>query len=91
MPTIRFLQLLGFDQDDLAAGALKWTDLSPPEEQANDAKVLKAIRATGIARPWEKEFFRKDGSRVPVLIGAAAYGVRELRRRCCLRLGPVRS
>lgn len=69
-----FLQLVGFDRGDLAAGRLRWTELSPPDGWDNDAAVVAGIRATGIARPWEKEFFRKDGSRVPVLIGAAAYG-----------------
>lgn len=69
-----FLNMLGFDREDLAAGRVYWTDLSPPEEWENDARIVAEVKATGIARPWEKEFFHKDGRRVPVLLGAATFG-----------------
>jgi PAS domain S-box-containing protein len=69
-----FLEMLGFDREDLVAGRIRWTDLSPPEERENDARIVEEVRATGIARPWEKEFFHKDGRRVPVLLGAATFG-----------------
>ncbi|MDI7925202.1 AAA family ATPase [Ferirhizobium litorale] len=72
-----FLEMVGFDREDLAAGQLKWTDLSPPEGWASDARKAEEVKTTGIASPWEKEFLRKDGSRVPVLIGAAAFGETE--------------
>ncbi len=72
-----FLRMIGFDREDLTAGRLRWTELSPPEEWAKDAMVVEAVKATGVAEPWEKEFLRKDGSRVPVLIGAAAFGETE--------------
>ncbi|RVA19986.1 GAF domain-containing protein, partial [Mesorhizobium sp. M7A.F.Ca.CA.002.05.1.1] len=69
-----FLDMLGFDRDDLAAGRVYWTDLSPPEGWENDARMVAEVKATGIAPPWEKEFFHKDGRRVPVLLGAATFG-----------------
>ncbi|KQV78132.1 AAA family ATPase [Rhizobium sp. Root1220] len=72
-----FLEMIGFDRDDLAAGRLRWTDLTPPEEWTNDARVAEEVKTTGVATPWEKEFLRKDGSRVPVLMGAAAFGDTE--------------
>lgn len=69
-----FLEMLGFDRQDLAAGRIRWTELSPPEEWENDAKVVAEVKKTGIAQPWEKEFFHKDGRRIPVLLGAATFG-----------------
>lgn len=69
-----FLEMLGFDRQDLAAGRIRWTDLSPPEEWEKDAQVVAEVKATGIAQPWEKEFFHKDGRRIPVLLGAATFG-----------------
>jgi PAS domain S-box-containing protein len=66
-----FLDMLGYTSEDLAAGRLRWTELTPPEWASHDARAVARMRATGVVPAWEKEFFHKDGHRVPVLVGAA--------------------
>jgi PAS domain S-box-containing protein len=68
-----FLRMTGYDRDDLVSGRLSWTDLTPPEWHERDARAVAQLKTTGIVQPFEKEYFRKDGSRVPVLVGAAAF------------------
>jgi PAS domain S-box-containing protein len=69
-----FLRMIEYDRDDLIAGRLRWTDLTPPEWRDRDEQQLvPELKMTGSLRPFEKEYFRKDGSRVPVLVGAAMF------------------
>src|SRR6202022_3697291 len=69
-----FLRMVGFDREDLVSGRLRWTDLTPPEWRDITARTLAELKTIGTVRPFEKEYFRKDGSCVPVLIGSAAFG-----------------
>src|SRR6185295_1295461 len=73
-----FLDLLGYSDDDVAAGAIRAPDITPPEYAERDAAARTQLRDTGIIQPREKEYLRKDGSRVPVLIGGAAIDGGEL-------------
>lgn len=66
-----FLEMLGYTQQDLAAGNLRWRDLTPPEYFYLDERGLIELQTTGICTPFEKEYIRKDGSRVPILIGGS--------------------
>ncbi|HET9716503.1 MAG TPA: PAS domain-containing protein [Pseudolabrys sp.] len=68
-----FLGMVGYEREDLQAG-LRWFDMTPPEWQDAHAHFeAEELRTTGKMQAREKEFFRKDGSRVPVLIGAACF------------------
>jgi PAS domain S-box-containing protein len=69
-----FLHMLGLSRDDLVAGRVRWTDLTPPEWRDATQRAVAELRATGTCKAFEKEYFRKDGSRVPVLLGAATFG-----------------
>jgi PAS domain S-box-containing protein len=69
-----FLRMVGYDRDDLISSGIRWTDMTPPEWRERDQRVLvPELLMTGALKPFEKEFFRKDGSRVPVLIGVASF------------------
>jgi PAS domain S-box-containing protein len=68
-----FLRIVGYEHEDLVTGRIRWTDLTPAEWRERDSRLIQEHRATGILQPFEKEYFRKDGSRVPVLIGVATF------------------
>ena len=67
-----FLRMVGYDRQDVPED-LRWTDLTPPEWRELDERLVREIKMVGSFQPCEKEYFRKNGSRVPVLIGAASF------------------
>ncbi len=66
-----FLRMVQYDREDLASGRVRWTDLTPAEWRGHAEQAVAELKATGIFQPFEKEYSRKDGSRVPVLLGGA--------------------
>jgi PAS domain S-box-containing protein len=66
-----FLRIVGYSRHDLLSGHVGWVDMTPPEYRAADAYALEILRQGQTCQPYEKEYIRKDGRRVPVLIGAA--------------------
>jgi PAS domain S-box-containing protein len=68
-----FLDIIQYDQEDVVSGRVRWTDLTPPEWRELNERAVAELRSTGIFRAVEKEYFRKDGSRVRVLIGGALF------------------
>ena len=69
-----FLRLVGYTRNDLLAGRLRANLLMPPESAPLTEEAVRQAHATGISQPFETEFIRKDGTRVPVLTGAAFIG-----------------
>jgi PAS domain S-box-containing protein len=68
-----FLNMVQYSREELVTGRLRWTDLTPAEWRDRDEQAISEAKATGTIQPFEKEYFRKNGSRVPVLIGAAIF------------------
>jgi PAS domain S-box-containing protein len=66
-----FLGMLQYGREDFVADRVHWTDLTPAEWRQQDERAIVDLKATGKVQPYEKEFFRKDGTRVPVLTGGA--------------------
>jgi two-component system, cell cycle sensor histidine kinase and response regulator CckA len=67
-----FLQIVGYNRTELEAG-LGWRKLTPPGFEAADDKAIRELSLTGVFRPFEKQYIRKDRSRVSVVIGGARY------------------
>ncbi len=65
------LQMVGYSREDVLGTPGLWNSLTPPDWTAGDRTASAQLAAGGIASPWEKELLRKDGRRVPVLLGVA--------------------
>jgi PAS domain S-box-containing protein len=65
-----FLQAIGYTREDMEAGRIDWRRLTPPDWHAQDEVLVKELREQGKHRPAEKEYLRKDGSRVPLIIAS---------------------
>ena len=68
-----FLRLVGYDREELVSGRVSWREITPDTWRAADAQALAELAATGSCTPFEKEYVRKDGRRVPVLVGTALF------------------
>jgi PAS domain S-box-containing protein len=69
-----FLHMVGYSRDDLVSGRVRWSELSPSEWSRADETALAEVRATGSCRAYEKEYVRKDGTHVPVLLAGGTFG-----------------
>ncbi len=72
-PNDAFLRLVQYGREDLAYGRVRWTDLTPAEWCDSDERAMAELRATGIFQTFEKQYLRKDGGRVPVLLGGRFF------------------
>ncbi|MGY3496367.1 ATP-binding sensor histidine kinase [Bradyrhizobium sp. USDA 4502] len=68
-----FLRMVDYDRDDLTKGRIKWTDLTPVDWRDWNSARIERQKLSGRFEPSEKEYVRKDGSRVPVLVGGATF------------------
>jgi PAS domain S-box-containing protein len=68
-----FLEMLGYTQEDLDSGILRWDLTHPPEIVSElNPRIARALQEKGVFGPIEMEQLRKDGTRVPVMLGLAA-------------------
>jgi PAS domain S-box-containing protein len=77
-----YLQMVGYSREELEGGKLRWSEMTPPEWAAADRKRTEELLTRGACTPYEKEYFRKDGSRVPIFIGASLLSLDPLSFIC---------
>jgi len=65
--------MVQYDHEDVAAGRVRWRDMTPADGRERVERALAEVMQTGTVQPFESELFRKDGSRVPVLVAGALF------------------
>lgn len=68
-----FLRMLSFNREDLVSGRMSWRALTVPEYREVSERSMRQAVQTGHAQPFEKEYYKKDGSRLPVIVGLAMF------------------
>ncbi|MDB4881502.1 MAG: two-component hybrid sensor and regulator [Gemmatimonadetes bacterium] len=77
-----FLQMVGYTREELASGYLTAERLTPPAFAQLDRERMAEVAELGTIAPYEKEYRRKDGTLVPVVIGTATLEGRTDRGVC---------
>ena len=72
-----FLQLAGYTREDLVADGISWAALTPVEFHTRQLQAIEEVRANGRCTPFEVDLIRRDGRRVPVLVGGARLSARR--------------
>ena len=68
----KFLEMVGYTRAELESGKIDWINMTPPEFRYLDDNSLKELKAIGVNRtPFEKEYIRKDGTRMPIILAGA--------------------
>ncbi|HSD57358.1 MAG TPA: PAS domain S-box protein [Methanotrichaceae archaeon] len=68
----KFLEMVGYTRQDLVAGRIDWVNMTPPEYRHLDENSAIELKATGVnKKPFEKEYIRKDGTRIPIIVAGA--------------------
>ena len=68
-----FLKMVGYTREELVSGRVSWRDMTPARWKVASENGVTQVRTTGACKAFEKEYYRKDGSCVPVLVGAARF------------------
>ncbi len=69
-----YLRIIGYDREEFATGRVGWAELTPPEWLEADRRAIAEATARGSCTPYEKQYVRKDGSRIWVLVGFTFMG-----------------
>jgi PAS domain S-box-containing protein len=67
----KLLEMIGYTREDLKDGRINWIKMTPPEYCPLDQHAITELKSKGVEMPFEKEYIRKDGSRIPIITGAA--------------------
>ena len=68
-----FLRIVDYTRTELLESLHEIAQLTPGEHHRADQDAFEKVTAFGSCESYEKEFIRRDGSRVPALVGALLH------------------
>lgn len=68
-----FFAMTGYSQQDIDTKQLRWDEITPKEHQVADQQAIDQLNKYGYCNSFEKEYFRKDGSKVPILLAGTFF------------------
>jgi PAS domain S-box-containing protein len=74
-----WLRITGHTRAEQESGRLSWRAMTPPEWAAADDRAMEDLATKGWVEPYEKEYMRPDGTRVPVLVSGVRLDSDPLR------------
>ncbi|MGH2949706.1 MAG: PAS domain-containing protein, partial [Solirubrobacteraceae bacterium] len=74
-----WLAIAGRTRAELETGRLSWREITAPESAATDDRAIERLRGEGWVVPYQKEYVRPDGTRVPVLVSGVTLDADPLR------------
>lgn len=83
----KYLEIIGYSREDLRSGNINWMALTPSEYRNKDLAALKELYENGYSSGLEKEYRRKDGSRVPIIMGAGLVENKVGNSKTCNYIG----
>ncbi|MCL5432496.1 MAG: PAS domain S-box protein, partial [Patescibacteria group bacterium] len=66
-----FLKIVGYTRKDLEQGKVNWLHMTPQAQLRFSKQGIAELLDKGVSVPFEKEYIRRDGSRVSVIIGGS--------------------
>ncbi len=77
-----YLNIIGYSREDLESGGIVWRTMTPPEYLPLDDRAIAEIADHRACTPFEKEYIRRNGTRVPVLLSIAGLEENEAKYVC---------
>jgi PAS domain S-box-containing protein len=79
-----FLRITGYAEEEVEGGRVRWRDITPRELRFLGDRAMEELEIVGHCAPFETEFIRRDGCRIPVLMGAALIDRSPVKLACFL-------
>ncbi len=67
-----FLEMVGWNRGQFVTESLSSVDITPPQYRDVTKRAMEEFRATGKIQPFEKQYLKRDGTLVPVLVSGTA-------------------